>query len=277
MPAIRRRARRRSITTKCGRSLEGSVEIPVPLPAERARFDLGNAHATQFIDFNVFVGGRSELEYLRHIGALDEDFKPVAGQPLDLARYLQQAAPPPADAAAAVRVRGPQASPGNDGQAWVPGGTALPYSVSFANPGAHPAGQLRIVSPLDRDLDPRSFRLGDLRIGDIDVHLPADRASFQGDFDFSASRGFILRVSAGVDASSGIATWLLQAIDPDSGEVLRDMPPAACSDRRPRACRTRFPKPARRTPSSCCAASSATPSAPPTLPLRAPRSPVMRA
>ena len=32
----------------------------------------------------------------------------------------------------------------------------------------------------------------------------------------------MLRVSAGIDAESRVATWLLQAIDPDTGEVLRD-------------------------------------------------------
>src|SRR5262249_24028398 len=57
---------------------------------------------------------------------------------------------------------------------------------------------------------------------DINVHLPSDRGSFQGDFDFSTSKGFILRVSAGVDVFSGVATWLLQAIDPETGEVVQD-------------------------------------------------------
>jgi len=51
----------------------------------------------------------------------------------------------------------------------------------------------------------------------INLQVPAELASFQGDFDFSASKGFILRVSAGVDAFSHVVTWLLQAIDPDTG------------------------------------------------------------
>ena len=67
-----------------------------------------------------------------------------------------------------------------------------------------------------------SLRLGDLKLGDINVHIPDDKAVFQGDFDFSGSKGFILRVSAGVDVASHTATWLLQAIDPDTGEVMRD-------------------------------------------------------
>jgi hypothetical protein len=47
-------------------------------------------------------------------------------------------------------------------------------------------------------------------------------ANFQGDFDFTATKGFILRVSAGIDAETRIATWLLQVIDPDTGEQLND-------------------------------------------------------
>ncbi|MHB8165903.1 MAG: hypothetical protein ACYDDT_03880, partial [Sulfuricella sp.] len=33
---------------------------------------------------------------------------------------------------------------------------------------------------------------------------------------------FILRVSAGIDVTTRTATWLLQAIDPDTGEVMHD-------------------------------------------------------
>ncbi|MCM8597201.1 MAG: putative Ig domain-containing protein, partial [Candidatus Accumulibacter sp.] len=201
---------------------EGSVEIPVPAMADPARLDFGSSQIARTVDFHLFVGARSELEYLRHVGVLDEDFRPLAGQPLDLGQYLQQAAARDATAVAPVRVRAPQAAPGEDGVAYVPADVSLPYSVSFSNPDETPVGQLRIVSQLDARLDARSFRLADLKIGDINVHLPADRADFQGDFDFTASKGFLLRVSAGIDASTHVATWLLQAIDPDSGEVLHD-------------------------------------------------------
>ncbi|MBO3704008.1 MAG: hypothetical protein J5W83_15990, partial [Candidatus Accumulibacter sp.] len=203
-------------------SLAGFVEIPVPVSAERADYDRQAAQKTHFINFNVFAGGLGELEYLRHVGVLDADFRPVPGQALDLTHYLQQAASESAAAAALLRVRGPQALLGDDGQAWVPAATALPYAVDFRMPGNAPAGQLRLVMALDASLDARSFRLGDLKLGDINVHLPAGRASFQGDFDFSGSKGFVLRVSAGIDVTTRIATWLLQAIDPQTGEVLHD-------------------------------------------------------
>ena len=45
---------------------------------------------------------------------------------------------------------------------------------------------------------------------------------FQGDFDFTPTKGFILRVSAGVDLQTGIATWLLEAINPLTGLVITD-------------------------------------------------------
>jgi hypothetical protein len=54
------------------------------------------------------------------------------------------------------------------------------------------------------------------------VHIPEGRATFQGDFDFTRSKGFILRVTAGVDVERSIASWLFEAIDPLTGEVIRD-------------------------------------------------------
>ncbi len=66
----------------------------------------------------------------------------------------------------------------------------LPYTVSFANsPDASQYVQeVRVVTQLDEDLDIFSFRLGDINIGKIDVHIPSDRALFQGEFDFTNTR-----------------------------------------------------------------------------------------
>ncbi len=198
------------------------VEIPVPKLADPQAFDMNAEQDTHFINFNIFAGGSTEFEYLRHIGVLDEKFNPVSAQALNLSQYLQQSAQQSADANALVSVRGPQAVTGSDGNSYVPADVALPYTVSFTNPTEAGVGQLRLVSEIDADLDIRSLRLGDLKLGDINIHLPVDRANFHGDFDFTGSKGFILRVSVGIDASTRIATWLLQAIDPDTGEVLQD-------------------------------------------------------
>ena len=94
-------------------------------------------------------------------------------------------------------------------------------SSSPTRPAAPSAvNQVRIVEQLDPNLDPRSFRLGDLQLGNLQVQIPSNVGSFQGDFDFTQSEGFILRVSAGIDVNSGTITWLLQAIDPNTGELI---------------------------------------------------------
>ena len=201
---------------------DGQIDSPVPKLADPAAYDQHAAQDTHFLNFNVFVGGRSEMEYLRHIGVLGQDFQPVGAQALNLTQYLQQAAAQTAAANAAVSVKGPQAVLGSTGNAYLPADTALPYSIAFNNTSNTALGQLRIVTDIDADLDIRSLRLGDLKLGDINVHVPTDKANFQGDFDFSGSKGFVLRVSAGIDVQTRIATWLIQAIDPDTGEVLHD-------------------------------------------------------
>ncbi|MBI3231049.1 MAG: fibronectin type III domain-containing protein, partial [Burkholderiales bacterium] len=123
---------------------------------------------------------------------------------------------------ATISVKGPQAVLNAQGVSYVPAGIDLPYTLNFQNSTDHALGQVRIVTQLDSDVDPRTLRLNDIKLGDITIHIPADKAVFQGDFDFTKNKGFILRVSGGVDAQTHTATWLLQAINPDTGEVLND-------------------------------------------------------
>ena len=82
---------------------------------------------------------------------------------------------------------------------FIPSGQPLPFTVNFQNdPQATTTpGEIRITTQLDPSLDPRTFRLGDIQIGDIDIHIPSNMGLFQGDFDFTQTKGFILRVSAG--------------------------------------------------------------------------------
>ena len=100
--------------------------------------------------------------------------------------------------------------------------TRCPTPSASATPARIRLASCALVTELDADLDARSLRLGDLKIGDINIHVPPGQAVFQGDFDFSGNKGYVLRVSGGVDAQTRVATWLIQAIDPDTGEVLRN-------------------------------------------------------
>ncbi len=194
----------------------GEYEIPVPALPDYEDYDLGLSLDTYFQTFNVFS------PYVGLTGvANQEQFGAVLGSdeiaPLDLQRLFDAAA---ADASLAS-LSGPQ---GYGPRQFVPFGEALPYTVRFENPPAAStsAAEVRVVHVLDETLNPRSFRLGDIRLGDINVRIPDGRASFQGDFDFSNSKGFVLRVSAGIDTTTRTASWVLQAIDPETGEVLQD-------------------------------------------------------
>src|SRR5262249_16328260 len=75
---------------------------------------------------------------------------------------------------------------------------------------------------LDGQLDVRSFELSDILLGDLALELPEGRGSFTGEFDFVKERGFVLQVTCGVDVESRIATWLLRAIDPETGLPVSD-------------------------------------------------------
>src|SRR3546814_7501334 len=81
-----------------------------------------------------------------------------------------------------------------------------------------------MVTQLGPDLDARSCTFGDIRIGDITIDVPDGRSSFQAEYDFVATRGFILRVSAVLDLfqEPASASWLLQGIGPVTAELLQD-------------------------------------------------------
>ncbi len=168
-------------------------------------YDLETSRETHFVAFNGYV--------------------PFAQAQVDLPPFLEVPEPdfaqffdPAGGGGELVTLSGPQ---GYGAEAYLPQGVDLPYTIDFANPAnaSTHVSEIRIVSELDEVFDPLQLQLGDLQVGDIQVQIPAGRGSFQGDFDFIEAKGFILRVSAGLDASSNTLTWLLQAIDPETGEV----------------------------------------------------------
>src|SRR5262249_36804310 len=107
---------------------------------------------------------------------------------------------------------------------FLPANQQQTYTVEFTNAGnaRSAVGEVRVVTQLDPSLDPRSFRLGDVGLGDTTIQLPEERGSFHGDYDLTSSKGFVLRIDAGIDVLTSTATWLLEAIDPNTGDVLDD-------------------------------------------------------
>src|SRR5690606_30900312 len=75
----------------------------------------------------------------------------------------------------------------------------------------------RIVQEINASLDVRSFQLGSVRFGDLNIGLPQGRAAFSAEYDLTAERGYVLQLSGGVDIVTGIATWVFRAIDGETG------------------------------------------------------------
>jgi hypothetical protein len=118
-------------------------------------------------------------------------------------------------------MRGPS---GFGAQNFVPLGLPMPFAIAFEHDdnALRNLAQVRIVQRMDADTDVRAFQLGDIRLGELFIDLPDARGAFTGEFDFTAQRGFVLQVTAGVDIVDNVATWLLRAVDAETGLLIND-------------------------------------------------------
>ncbi|MEM9158679.1 MAG: putative Ig domain-containing protein [Verrucomicrobiota bacterium] len=183
----------------------GTAELP-----EADEFDLGAEADTRFEAFRISVSVGDLVESLEVVERAEDS-------PLDdLLGFTGERSP-------LIRLTGPS---GFGDSNFVPAGYDLPYSLRFGSDASETEAinEIRIIQAIDADLDPRSFMLSDIRLGDLELALP-NAASFTGEFDFTDSRGFAVQVTAGVDVEAGYATWLLRAIDPDTGITLRGTNP----------------------------------------------------
>ncbi|MGE4182659.1 MAG: putative Ig domain-containing protein, partial [Limisphaerales bacterium] len=180
-----------------------------PAIPDGTAYDLGLPLATRFEAFRIRVKVPDDFF---SSAPVDGGGGVLPGDP-SLGDFLTGAA----GTAPGVVMRGPSAqdSPLNI----VPGGsTRLPYLIQFANPAdGQPIRELRVVQEIDPDLDIRSFQLASLRFGDLTLGLPQGRGAFSAEFDLTATRGFVLQMSAGIDVVTGIASWVFRTIDPVTG------------------------------------------------------------
>jgi hypothetical protein len=105
---------------------------------------------------------------------------------------------------------------------WVAADQPLAYTVHFENAAGAtaPAQSVVVTLPLDPNLDPSTFTLGNLGFGSTQVSVPAGSQSFQTSVSTTNPDGSPLRVdvTAGLNGTTGVATWTLQAIDPTTGQ-----------------------------------------------------------
>ncbi|MBN8490904.1 MAG: LEPR-XLL domain-containing protein, partial [Burkholderiales bacterium] len=199
-------------------------EVPVPAIPEFEDYNLNLTAPTHFEAFRVYVPW---MPFESRGAGIPPEFQisgpeEVGGEAfvtLDFGKYLKGSA----GEGRLASITGPQTM---DTGGWLPIDQALPYTVNFENSTSASGfvNEVQIVTQLDPDLDPYTFQLGDIRIGDIDIDIPEGRWSYQADIDYTYTKGFILRVSAGIDTYQNPAgvSWVLQAIDPLTGELLQD-------------------------------------------------------
>ena len=200
-------------------------DVRVAIPPEFEDYDLGLSNPTHFESFIVHVPW---VDFSTRAAGLPVDFQingpqPVGGDAFQSLDFTELLAGQPSTQSLAS-ITGPQTF---DTAGWLPASERLPYAIRFENDeaaGRH-VNEIQVISPIDEDLDGFSFELGDIRLGNIELDLPSGRSLYQGEFDFTESNGFILRVSAGIDlfqSEQPVANWLFQAIDPLTGELLTD-------------------------------------------------------
>lgn len=108
---------------------------------------------------------------------------------------------------------------------WVTTQGTMPYVIRFENDPAFataPAQVVNITLPLDSDIDPRSFRLGEFGFGSFIFTEAIGKSSFSRRLDVRDSLGLFVDINAGVDITTGTAFWSFRSVDPVTGEAPGD-------------------------------------------------------
>ena len=107
---------------------------------------------------------------------------------------------------------------------WVAGSATLPYMIRFENEAiaTAPAQRVVVTQQLDPDLDFRTFRVDDFGWGGFRVELTAIQSFFQGRVDLPDSTGIDVDATVSIDIETGLVTWILQTVNPTSGEAPSD-------------------------------------------------------
>lgn len=106
----------------------------------------------------------------------------------------------------------------------VPGKT-MPYMIAFENkPEATlPAQTVLITDRLDAaTLDLDTFELGPIMVGNVTITPPAGVRTFSGGADLRPALDVLVKVDAGLDPDTGVATWIFSTLDPLTGQLTED-------------------------------------------------------
>ncbi|MBK9106713.1 MAG: hypothetical protein IPL92_19670 [Saprospiraceae bacterium] len=108
---------------------------------------------------------------------------------------------------------------------WVSVQDEMDYAIRFENDPIFATSNAAVVFvtvPLDDDINPFSFRLGTMGFGSKIIEVPENISFYQERLDYSLDLGFMLDVTAGLDLPNNRVFWLLETIDPSTGQPPSD-------------------------------------------------------
>jgi hypothetical protein len=108
---------------------------------------------------------------------------------------------------------------------YVSGDEALRYEIDFENleTATAPAQEVVITDQLDvANGDLRTFSLGSIAFGDRVVVPPPGLSEFTTDVDLRPGQDLIVRITARLDAATGLVTWRYTSLDPATGQPPAD-------------------------------------------------------
>jgi hypothetical protein len=111
--------------------------------------------------------------------------------------------------------------PGGSGDVhYVSASMPLAYTIDFENASTAMASArtVSITDPLDPNIDPRTLTLGEIGFGSRVITVPAGRSFYSTIIDLGTSPDLLLQIEAGIDPTTGVATWAITSIDPTTGQ-----------------------------------------------------------
>jgi len=104
---------------------------------------------------------------------------------------------------------------------FVSGAAPLSYTIDFENAATAtaPAQVVTITQQLDPNLNWNTFRLTGFGFDNLTYTLSGTQAFYSAQLDLSATKGYYVDVSAGVNITTGLVTWTFTTIDPATGQT----------------------------------------------------------
>jgi uncharacterized repeat protein (TIGR01451 family) len=114
-----------------------------------------------------------------------------------------------------------KAGPSGTGlQRFVRGDQTMPYAIYFENlaSATAPAAEVVVVDTLDATkVDVATVALGPIRFGSHVFTPPPGSSSYLESLDLRPSTNLVVRADVRLDTGTGVLTWRLSSIDPDTG------------------------------------------------------------